>query len=77
MLLSLSNMGKTIISRSEIPLACDERFAPIQSQALASWRQLGIVRSGISRVVPGYHMARPLTTQHMLILSTGGAGYGA
>lgn len=75
MLLSLSNMGKTIISRSEIPLACDERFAPIQSRALASWRQLGIVRSGISRVVPGYHMGRPFGSQHMLILNTGGAGY--
>ena len=75
MLLSLSNMGKTIISRSEIPLACDERFAPIQSQTLASWRRLGIVRSGISRVVPGYHMGRLAATQHMLILTTAGAGY--
>ena len=75
MLLSLSNMGKTIIARSEIPLACDERFAPIQSQTLASWRQLGIVRSGISRVVLGYHMGRSAGTQHMLILTTAGMGY--
>ena len=68
-------MGKTIISRSEIPLACDERFAPIHSEALATWRKLGIVRSGISEVVPGYHMGRIGGQQHMISLTSGGSGY--
>lgn len=68
-------MGKTIIQRSEIPAACDERFAPVTSDIYVPWRRLGIVRSGISHLVPGYHMGRPVARQQMLILCTGGRGY--
>ena len=68
-------MGKTIIPRSEIPVACDERFAPLQHDSYLSWRKLGIVRSGISHVIDGYHMGRAANRQLMLIMSSHGQGY--
>ena len=68
-------MGKTIIPRSEIPVACDERFAPLHHDSYLSWRKLGIVRSGISHVVDGYQMGRGPNQQLMLILTTVGKGY--
>lgn len=68
-------MGKTIKVRHEIPAACDERFAPIHSQTFVPWRKLGIMRSGISHLCPGYHMGRVHAPQQMLILNHSGRGY--
>ncbi|NRA36856.1 MAG: AraC family transcriptional regulator [Planctomycetes bacterium] len=68
-------MGKTIKNIHEVPATCDERFAPIHNDVFVSWRKLGIVRSGISHLRPGYRMGRQMPQQQMMILTTGGCGY--
>ncbi len=75
MLFWINSMGKTIIGKSEIPAACDERFAPLVSAPFVSWRKMGIKRSGISYLVPGYNMERVGTDDVMLILTADGLGY--
>lgn len=69
-------IDKNIRKIHNIPIECNERFLPLDTDGGRALRQFGVTYAGVSKLVKGYQICSGFPPQrHMVILSNAGQGY--